>query len=71
MEAWRPRSFRELFIPGYSGRFDWWIAMFGAFFGIVTILGLGLSGYQAYVGQRQLAVALLALNATPPGATPT
>jgi len=22
MEHWRPRTFRELFIPGYSGRLD-------------------------------------------------
>lgn len=67
MEGWKPRSFRELFIPGYAARMDWWVAMFAIFFGIISVLGLGLSGYQAFVGQRQLSIALQALPAGPTG----
>ena len=26
MESWKPRTFGQLFIPGYAGRFEWWIA---------------------------------------------
>jgi len=58
MENWRPRTFRELFIPGYSGRLDWWVAMFAIFFGATSIVGLGIVCYQAAVGQKQLAAAL-------------
>jgi len=64
MENWRPRTFREIFICGYAARRDWWFAMFAIFFGFVTILGLGLSAYQAYLAQMQVALALKALNPT-------
>lgn len=54
MEEWRPRTFRELFIPGYSKRLDWWVAMFGVFIGIIAILSLGISCYQAVLAQKQV-----------------
>lgn len=63
IENWRPRTVRELFIPGYSARLEWWVAMFALFFGIISILGLVVCGYQAYLSKRQLAVALKQLNA--------
>ena len=32
MENWRPRMFRELFVPeGYSDRSNWWVSMFAIF----------------------------------------
>lgn len=61
METWRPRTFREMFIPGYATRMDWWVAMFAIAFGVVSVLGLGIGVYQLYLGQRQLSVALEAL----------
>lgn len=70
MENWSPRTFRELFIPSYTNRNNWWVAMFGLFFGVMSVMSMGLSTYQAVVGQRQLAVALqafaLQLNSTAP-----
>jgi hypothetical protein len=65
MEDWRPHTFCEIFIPGYADRRDWWVAMFAIFFGFITVLGLGLTAYQAYLAQRQVVLALAALNATP------
>jgi len=62
MEQWHPRTFRELFIPGYSGRLDWWVAMFGAFIGIIAILSLGISCYQSVLGQKQVNLAVQSLN---------
>jgi hypothetical protein len=67
MENWRARTFCEVFIPGYSDRRDWWVAMFAIFFGFITVLGLGLTAYQTYLAQRQVALALEALNPTPHG----
>lgn len=59
MESWKPRSFGQLFIPGYAGRFEWWIAMFGVFFGVVSLLSLiaslasvGLSAYQIQLSKE-------------------
>jgi hypothetical protein len=68
MENWKPKTFRELFIPGYIDRTTGWIAMFGIFFGFVSVFGLVLNGYQIYLGQRQMEIALktfaLQFNAT-------
>jgi len=68
MENWKPKTFRELFISGYIDRTTWWIAMFGIFFGFVSLFGLILNGYQIYLGQRQMEIALktfaLQFNAT-------
>ena len=63
MENWRPRAFRELFIPSYTDRTTWWVAMFGIFFGVMSVFSVALSAYQAVVGQRQLSIALQALAA--------
>lgn len=62
MEMWRPRRFREVFIPAYSGRMDWWVAMFAIFFGVISILSLGFTVYQSVLSQKQLKAALDALN---------
>jgi hypothetical protein len=62
MEQWRPRSYRELFIPSYTSRLDWAVAMAALFFGIVSLLGLFFTVWQAVVGQRQLTLALQALE---------
>ena len=61
METWRPRTFRELFITAYSTRMDWWVSMFVIIFGVISVLSLVLGIYQAFVGQKQLSVALEAL----------
>lgn len=58
MENWKPRTFPELFIPGYVDRTNWWVAMFGIFFGVITVLDLVLNAYQVYLAQRQVAIAL-------------
>jgi hypothetical protein len=62
MEQWRPRSYRELFIPSYTSRLDWAVAMAALFFGIVSLLGLFFTVWQAVVGQRQSTLALQALE---------
>jgi len=62
MENWKPKTFRELFIPGYIDRTSWWIAMFGIFFGFMSVLGLVLNGYQIYVGQRALHLSQQQIN---------
>jgi hypothetical protein len=62
MEQWRPRSYRELFIPSYTSRLDWAVAMAALFFGVVSLLGLFFTVWQAVVGQRQLTLALQALE---------
>jgi hypothetical protein len=63
MENWKPRTFREVFIPAYVDRTNWYVSMFAIFFGIMSVLGLALNTYQMYLGQRQLTVALQALKA--------
>ena len=62
MENWKPKTFRELFIPGYVDRTSWWIAMFGIFFGFMSVLGLVLNGYQIYLGQRAVYLSQQQIN---------
>lgn len=62
MDEWKPRTFQELFISGYSGRLEWWVAMFAGFVGIISLLSLAVSCYQAFLGQRQLTVTLEGSN---------
>jgi hypothetical protein len=64
MENWKPHTFREVFIPAYVDRTNWYVSIFAIVFGIMSVLGLALNAYQIYLGQRQLAVALQALNPT-------
>jgi hypothetical protein len=40
MRAWKPRTVREMFVPGYYDRFAWFVAIFGMAFGIIASLGL-------------------------------
>jgi hypothetical protein len=40
MRAWKPRTVREIFVPGYYDRFAWFVAIFGMAFGIIASLGL-------------------------------
>jgi hypothetical protein len=62
MENWKPKTFGELFIPGYMDRTSWWIAMFGIFFGFMSVLLVVLSGYQIYLGQRALYLSQQQIN---------
>jgi hypothetical protein len=58
MEDWKPRTFRELFIYGYKGRFEWWVAMFGVFVGVVSILVLAMGIWATVAAQKQYDLAL-------------
>jgi hypothetical protein len=58
MEDWKPRTFRELFIVGYKGRFEWWVAIFGIFVGFVSILILAMGIWAAVAAQKQYNLAL-------------
>jgi hypothetical protein len=58
MEDWKPRTFRELFIYGYKGRFEWWVAMFGIFVGVVSLLILTMGIWAAVAAQKQYNLAL-------------
>jgi hypothetical protein len=66
MEDWKPHTFRELFVNGYKGRFEWWVAMFGVFVGVISILVLGMGIWAAVVAQKQynLALKLAALQSS-------
>jgi hypothetical protein len=54
MENWGPRTVWELGTPGYKDRVSWWAAIFGLFFGCVSMLLVFLSIYQAVLIQLQL-----------------
>jgi hypothetical protein len=54
MDNWSPRGFRQLFIPSYTDRSNWWIAMFGLFFGFMSIVVVILNILLVYLGWRQL-----------------
>jgi hypothetical protein len=58
MEDWKPRTFRELFIVGYKGRFEWWVAIFGIFVGFISILILAMGIWAAVAAQKQYNLAL-------------
>jgi hypothetical protein len=58
MEDWKPRTFRELFIYGYKGRFEWWVAVFGVFVGFVSLLILAMGIWAAVAAQKQYNLAL-------------
>ena len=62
MENWKPTTFHELFTPGYVDRTSWWIAMFGIFFGFLSVFGLALNAYQIYLGQRALYLSQQQIN---------
>ena len=57
MDDWRPRSYEPcatyVSIAGYADRRDWWVAMFALFFGFITVVGLGLTAYQAYLAHAK------------------
>jgi hypothetical protein len=41
MSEWKPRTFRELFIPGYKDRFTWqatWISLGFASLGVLILI---------------------------------
>jgi hypothetical protein len=46
MRAWKPRTLRELFTPGYYDRGAWFIAIFGIGFGIIAFIALIISVIQ-------------------------
>lgn len=62
MENWKPTTFHELFTPGYVDRTSWWIAMFGIFFGFMSVLGLVLNAYQIFLGQRAISLSQQQIN---------
>ena len=49
MKAWKPRTFQELFIPGYYDRLTWFTAIFGLVFGIIGTLSLVASVVQIWL----------------------
>ena len=49
-------------MTGYIDPTSWWVAMFGIFFGFMSVLGLVLSGYQIYLGQRALYLSQQQIN---------
>jgi hypothetical protein len=53
MEEWRPRTFGQLFTPGYKKKMEWWVAMFGIFFGVISILIFAVGLWTAIVAQKQ------------------
>jgi hypothetical protein len=57
MSDWKPRTFRDLFVPGYKDRFTWFTAFFGLGIGIIGILSLVASIIQ-------IAIAVVALKAS-------
>ena len=57
MLSWKPRTFTELFIPGYSDRLGWYTAIFGISFGILGILSV-------FTSIIQMGVAIVALQVT-------
>ena len=61
MLGWKPRSFSELFIPGYSDRLGWYTAIFAIVFGVLGLLSvvtsivqMGLALVALQVSQEQL-----------------
>jgi hypothetical protein len=52
MEKWNPRTFRQLFVPSYGHRRDWFLGIFGLFFGLVSIISLVLLGYQKFIWEK-------------------
>jgi len=61
MLGWKPRSFSELFIPGYSDRLGWYTAIFAIVFGVLGLLSvvtsivqMGLAIVALQVSQEQL-----------------
>jgi hypothetical protein len=62
MENWKPTTFHELFTPGYVDRTSWWMAMFGIFFGFMSVLGLVLNAYQIFLGQRAISLSQQQIN---------
>jgi hypothetical protein len=46
MQQWKPRSFSELFSPGYFDRLSWFTAVFGLVFGLIGLLSLVTSVIQ-------------------------
>ena len=61
MEEWHPRNFWQLFTIGYTDRMTWWVAMFGMFFGVISILIFMVGLWTAIVAQKQYL-----LTANPP-----
>jgi hypothetical protein len=61
MLGWKPKSFSELFIPGYSDRLGWYTAIFAIVFGVLGLLSvvtsivqMGLAIVALQVSQEQL-----------------
>jgi len=65
MRVWKPRTLREMFVPGYYDRFAWFVAIFGMVFGIIASLGLLGSVVQIGLGVAQLQVAYQQLDQAP------
>ena len=64
MRAWKPRTIRELFTPGYYDRFTWFTAIFGfaivviaSLSPIVSVLQLGIVVVMLQIASRQENVA--------------
>jgi hypothetical protein len=58
MRVWKPRTVRELFIPGYYDRFAWFVAIFGITFGVIASLGLIANIVQIAIAVIMLRLAL-------------
>jgi hypothetical protein len=65
IRVWKPRTWREMFVPGYYDRFAWFVAIFGMVFGFIASLGLLASIVQIGLGVAQLRVVYQQLYQAP------
>jgi len=69
MMGWKPRTFSELFIPGYADRLGWYTAIFAIVFGVLGLLSvvtsivqMGLAIVALQVSQEQLRLQIAQLG---------